>query len=219
MVIPDLESKLSLKVQRTVAATLEALHKSTGVGSNTTEVVRVPGEYGRYTADDYARYPRYPQHVRIAPQLSRLIRDDIQDRMGRPRKHALRVRDIVQFDQEMSQLGRAQRNLMIFNWLNSVTEEEWEKGSAPSIYDVEGMVEETRYPDLLPGAITGQSEQSWPSLKEEDEGDLTDSADLEDSSQMTGSKFHSGTSHGATTVSVHSAPEGEEAEGTNNSSL
>jgi hypothetical protein len=44
--------------------------------------------------DDYGFRPKIIQKMRISPFLSNIIREDIKVRMGRPRYHEIKVKDL-----------------------------------------------------------------------------------------------------------------------------
>ena len=74
--------------------TVRALQRLTGQGDPKHLLPNNHPDQKRFTASDYAHHPRYPQHVRIAPQLTQVIVSDVKKRMGRPRHHAVTKADI-----------------------------------------------------------------------------------------------------------------------------
>ena len=108
------------------ADTLLALERMTGVGDGNDVIVKVDDERGRYVAADYAVLPRYPQNIRVARQLSDIIRKDLVARMGRHRNRDLSVKDLRVFDTTNPALGRSHRNLLIFSWLNGLNSADWD---------------------------------------------------------------------------------------------
>jgi hypothetical protein len=63
--------------------------------------------------------------MRISPFLSNIIREDIKVRMGRPRYHEIKVKDLEWWNRGQH-LNRAHRNLKVFNWLHSLREDDFE---------------------------------------------------------------------------------------------
>lgn len=122
----DLKRELTSKVKQRIGATTSALGRVTGVGDDNEQrpyACHLP-EFPRHTRDDFARYPRIPQTLRISPHLSDVIKSDIRLRMGRPRYHEIRERDLELWDRGQP-LGRAHRNLKVFNWLHSLREDQF----------------------------------------------------------------------------------------------
>ena len=146
------------RVRHRVQKTLVGLRRATGFGDRTDVCTVIEEEQGIFTGADYAKHPRYPQNIRIAPPLSHVIKEDIKDRMGRPRRHEVKVLDIQAFDMDQPSLGRSHRNLHIFNWLNHTHECEYEVRDVPAIVDLEGQPPPRRsYPQFVPG-ICGQED-------------------------------------------------------------
>ena len=156
--LPDLEGVFSSKVKRKIRHTVADLSRATGYGDRTDVCVPIEEEQGVYTDTDYARHPRYPQNIRIAPHLSRVIREDIVDRMGRPRRHEVRMADLQSYDADQPALGRSHSNLLIFNWLNDVTESGYDTLQVPDIADLEGNPPRRTYPPFQPGIVGVKSD-------------------------------------------------------------
>lgn len=172
----DIKGKFSQKVKQRIQHTITALERVTGHGDPTDVIAKIDDDYGRYTASDYARLPRYPQNIRIAPQLSRVIKEDIRLRMGRPRRHEIRVSDLKSLDAERPALDRTHRNLLIFNWLITLEEPLFDCTNAPDIVDQEGEGHRERtYPEIYTDIVDGftrpstvmRSDADWDSLDDD----------------------------------------------------
>lgn len=108
------------KIRQRVKRTLDSLSKITGFGDDKTVCRQNQEEVGKYTADDYSRTCRYPQRLKVAPQLAKVVKYDIIKRMGTPKLHKLSVNDIKNLNESNPNLGRVHRNLLVFNWLNDI---------------------------------------------------------------------------------------------------
>lgn len=132
----DVKQEFSSKVNDRVRLTTRALRRVTGLGES-NRPKRFTGslpEFPKYNAADYCRIPKIQQRIRISPQLSHVIGEDIKERMGRPRYHEISARDLVIWNKG-SKLDRTHRNLKVFNWLNSLKEDEFEMDIEPEIHD------------------------------------------------------------------------------------
>ena len=176
------EAAFSRRVGRRIRATVFALELMTGHGDSTDVVVDVIGDVGLYTRADFARTARYPQNVRIAPQLSDVIRANIRDRMGKRRVRPITVADIRSLNNECAQLGRYQRNLMIFNWLQDVDEATFTGLPEPAIVELEAVPPRVRdYPPRSPNQCGGLSHISSTTAGSDSDQDL----DSEDGDNLT----------------------------------
>ena len=118
------------------------------------------------TPADYGRTVRYPQSIRVAPRLARVITDDILGRVGRPRRKEIRTKDVKIWDEDGPKLGRSYRNLIIFDWLENVEDDAYEITSPPEIEDLEGERPRTRaFPTLVPGLV-GEGEEGFTLSRE-----------------------------------------------------
>lgn len=108
------------KIRQRIKRTLDSLSKITGFGDDKTVCRQNPEEIGKYTADDYSKVCRYPQRLKVAPQLAKVVKYDIIKRMGTPKLHKLSVNDIKNLNESSPNLGRIHRNLLVFNWLNDI---------------------------------------------------------------------------------------------------
>lgn len=126
------------RAKERIHKTTAALHRTTGFGDSLDTCGIMSAERGRYTAADYARFPRYPQHIRVAPQLSQVIKEDIRTRVGKPRYHEITIQDLARFDSQCLQLGRFHTNLLVFDWLNSLDNQVFELRSVSDITELEG---------------------------------------------------------------------------------
>ena len=176
------EAAFSRRVGRRIRATVFALELMTGHGDSTDVVVDVVGDVGLYTRADFARTARYPQNVRIAPQLSDVIRANIRDRMGKRRVRPITVADIRSLDNECAALGRYQRNLMIFNWLQDVDDATFTGLPEPAIVELEAVPPRVRdYPPRSPNQCGGLSHISTTTAGSDSDQDL----DSEDGDNLT----------------------------------
>ncbi|ELT94574.1 hypothetical protein CAPTEDRAFT_217077 [Capitella teleta] len=143
-------------------ATLGVLQRSTGYGDGCHVLSIMPDESGKFTDVDYAHIPRYPQNIRIAPQLSRSIREEVKQRVTRPKRNTVKIKDLRKLDAENPIMQRTQQNMLIFNWLNSLEEEEIGPRRAPSIYDLEeGVAPDLKYyPRIFNELVEGVSSSS-----------------------------------------------------------
>lgn len=126
------------KARQKIKRTFRALDAITGYGDPRDVMLPIAEEVNRYTSADYAKKHRYPQNIRIAPQLTKVIKEDIANRMGRPKQHEIKTNDVKLFNKDQPTLGRQHRNLLIFNWLNALDEDDFDSKSEPDIYDIEG---------------------------------------------------------------------------------
>ena len=135
----DLKKELTARVKKKIASTRSALSRVSGLGEDNElrTIVGVHEEFPRHTEDDFSHRPRIIQRMRISPDLSGVIHDDIQVRMGRPRYHEIRVNDLEIWNRGQK-LGRAHRNLKVFNWLHSLRESQFTKHVIPDIKDEVG---------------------------------------------------------------------------------
>ncbi len=180
--VPDYEQhgQVSRKVKQEINATLYSLNKMTGYGDPTDVGSNITHSDKLYTSADFAKFPVYPQNVRIAPHLSKIIREDILERMGRSRSQGIRTHDIRLFEMEHPGLGRSYRNLMIFNWLSSIDDDNMDIKSEADIYDIEGTKPNDRYPLCIPGAIIGEERGNDDDDEEEEEDDDVEEGYTED---------------------------------------
>ena len=116
-----------------IQTTVSALDRIAGHGDQTYEMKSIPEEKGLYTEADYSRIPRYPQNVRVAPQLVRVITAEMKRRASQPRQYELKKQDVYKFDRIQPSLDQASRNLFIFNWLNHLDERDFLEDSLPDI--------------------------------------------------------------------------------------
>ena len=136
--LPDFEGTFTKRVRERITRTVSALQRIVGSGDELDVIAEIPGEKGRYTIDDYAARPKYPQRVLITSQLASVIKSDIKIRMGRPRLHKIRKHDLASFDAQNPALDRSNRNLLIFNWLSSLNERDFDVTAPPEIVEIEG---------------------------------------------------------------------------------
>lgn len=132
----DLRRGLTKRVQKKIMSTTMAINLVTGYGES-NEQQRVIGrheEFPSYVDEDYCSVPKMVQRIRITPDLSMVIKDDIRVRMGRPRYHEIKTRDLEVWNRGQL-LNRSHRNLKVFNWLHSLKENEFEKDIEPYIDD------------------------------------------------------------------------------------
>ncbi|XP_071167951.1 uncharacterized protein [Mytilus edulis] len=123
----DLRRGLTTRVQKRIKTTTSALERVTGYGENNAlqKTVGRCEDFPHLVDDDYGFKPKIIQKMRISPYLSNVIRTDIKVRMGRPRYHEIKVRDLEWWNRGQS-LNRAHRNLKVFNWLHSLREDDFE---------------------------------------------------------------------------------------------
>ncbi|XP_013379684.1 uncharacterized protein LOC106151131 isoform X1 [Lingula anatina] len=121
-------SRMSSKMRRKILNTLADLDHNTGYGDThhaSMETMKDPSAFLRIE-DDFQKLPRMPQRIRIAPQLAKVIKDDIRDRIGKPRYTEIKETLLQRFNKNLDQNERTQRNLMIFNWLQNLDEKNFE---------------------------------------------------------------------------------------------
>ncbi|XP_033756685.1 uncharacterized protein LOC117339285 [Pecten maximus] len=155
----DLRKGLTDRATTRIKHTTAALERVTGFGEE-NEFQRTVGrheEFPFHITDDYGLHPKIVQRIRISPQLSHVIQTDIKVRMGRPRYHEIRVRDMDIWNRGQK-LDRGHTNLKVFNWLHSLREDLFEK-------DIECVVE-----DSLP---TRQDEVGILHVESADEPDIS----------------------------------------------
>jgi hypothetical protein len=146
------------EVMAKLQTTMNNLQRSTGYGDDCHVMSVMPDERGRFTDVDYARITRFPQHIRVAPQLSRVIRKQVRERITRPKKYSVKEQDLQKLNAENPILQRTHQNLLIYNWLNSL-DGDFSQKDAPSIYDLEKGVAPamTVYPRIYSEVINGAS--------------------------------------------------------------
>ncbi|XP_067657537.1 uncharacterized protein [Haliotis asinina] len=132
----DMNREMTTKVKRKIATTTRALSRATGYGDdNGLRTTTGPLEEFPYLIEeDYGYLPKIVQKIRISPQLSSVIQQDIKVRMGRPRYHEISVQDLAMWDRGQN-LDRTHRNLKVFNWLHSLREDEFDNDLDPVIDD------------------------------------------------------------------------------------
>lgn len=142
-----------------VKSALCALQRNTGYGDSCSVMNSMEDERGRFTEMDYGRLPKYPQNIRIAPQLSQVIHNEIKQRIIRPIDYTLKTKDLRVMDANSNAGERSKRNLLIFNWLNSIEEKAFNNKKAPSIYDLEEghKADMSLYPQVFSGLVEGVS--------------------------------------------------------------
>lgn len=152
----DLNRELSSKVKQRIGITSRALRRVTGLGDDNrgTYNIGVHKEYPRFTDDDFSLIPKISQRIRISPALSAVINEDIKIRMGLPRYHEIKTKDLEMWDRGQS-LNRSHRNLKVFNWLHSLREDEFESQVENPIDDdhdesIYIHVESVDEPDIIP---------------------------------------------------------------------
>ena len=151
---PSIDGRLlGRKANRKIQSTIHALYRMTGYGDPVSAIAPQYEEY-HFTVHDYGRTVRYPQSIRVAPSLARVITSDIRRRVGRPRRKQIKSRDVKIWDEECPRLDRSHRNLIIFDWLRNVEEDAYEIRDPPEIEDLEGRRPRTRgFPTLVPGLV------------------------------------------------------------------
>ena len=140
-----------MQVKQRIVTTTTALERVTGVGDDNEQRPYTChlAEFPSHVDEDFARQPRIPQRIRISPHLSEVIKGDIRVRMGRPRYHEIRVRDLEIWNRGQT-LDRAHRNLKVFNWLHSLKEEEFELTSLrQDVSDEPPGLEDVSYGDMV----------------------------------------------------------------------
>ncbi|KAL3864836.1 hypothetical protein ACJMK2_006486 [Sinanodonta woodiana] len=132
----DLKRDLTSRVKKKIQSTASALERVTGLGepNRPRSVIGRHDEFPMHVEEDFCIKPRITQKIRISPELSFVIKDDIKVRMGRPRYHEIRIRDLEQWNKGQD-MGRSHRNLKVFNWLHSLKEAEFQKEVIPVIKD------------------------------------------------------------------------------------
>ena len=117
----DLKKELTVRVKQKIDSTRAALKRVTGFGDENEPAnsVGTHEEYPKHIEEDFCHKPKIIQRMRISPNLSGIIHEDIRVRMGRPRYHEIRQNDLQQWDKGQV-LNRAHRNLKVFNWLHSL---------------------------------------------------------------------------------------------------
>ncbi|OWF55265.1 uncharacterized protein LOC110462204 [Mizuhopecten yessoensis] len=156
----DLRKGLTGRATIRIKSTTAALERVTGFGEE-NDFQRTVGrheEFPFHIIDDYGLHPKIVQRIRISPQLSNVIQTDIKVRMGRPRYHEIRVRDMDIWNRGQK-LDRGHTNLKVFNWLHSLREDLFEKDTEcvvndtlPSRHENLGIlhVESADEPDVKP---------------------------------------------------------------------
>jgi len=132
----DLRRELTAKVKEKITVTTIALERVTGLGDD-NELRIFTGaleEYPNLVEEDYSHIAKIPQRIRISPHLSQVIKSDIHARMGRPRYHEIREKDLSHWNKGQY-LDRAHRNLKVFNWLHSLKESEFDLRRPESVHD------------------------------------------------------------------------------------
>ncbi|XP_035829660.1 uncharacterized protein LOC118479144 [Aplysia californica] len=132
----DLKRGLTAKVKSRIMSTTTALERATGYGDDNEARTYVGPleEYPGLVEEDYSHVAKIPQRLRISPHLSNVIRTDIHVRMGRPRYHEIREKDLVMWDRGQF-LDRAHRNLKVFNWLHSLKESDFDMRIPEAVED------------------------------------------------------------------------------------
>ena len=89
---PSIDGRmLGKKANRKIQSTIHALYRMTGYG-DPVSVITPQEDEAHFTAQDYSRTVRYPQSIRVAPSLARVIRNDVRGRVGRPRRKLIKGR-------------------------------------------------------------------------------------------------------------------------------
>ncbi|XP_061171439.1 uncharacterized protein LOC133180971 [Saccostrea echinata] len=132
----DLRRGLTKRVQKKIMSTTMAINLVTGYGESNERqtVIGRHEEFPSYVEEDYCNVPKIVQRIRITPDLSLVIKDDIRVRMGRPRYHEIRIKDLEMWNRGQV-LNRSHRNLKVFNWLHSLKESDFDKDIEPYIDD------------------------------------------------------------------------------------
>ncbi|GFO16431.1 hypothetical protein PoB_004293600 [Plakobranchus ocellatus] len=132
----DLQRELTAKVKSKIATTTSALERATGYGDDNSpqNFIGPLEEYPNLVDQDYSQVARIPQRIRISPHLSDVIRTDINVRMGRPRYHEIRMRDLDLWNRG-TDLDRSHCNLKVFNWLHSLRETEFDMSLPEGVED------------------------------------------------------------------------------------
>ena len=140
-----------LQVKHRIDLTTTALERVTGLGDDNEQrpyTCNLP-EFPHYVDEDFAFQPKIPQKIRISPHLSDVIKSDIRVRMGRPRYHEIRVRDVELWNRGQN-LGRAHRNLKVFNWLHSLKEHEFDEATVrQDIHDVPPDLDDVTFGEMV----------------------------------------------------------------------
>ena len=163
---PSIDGRLlGRKADRKIQSTINALYRMTGYG-DPVSLLAPQYDESNFTSRDYGRTVRYPQSIRVAPSLARVITNDIRGRVGRPRRKQIKSRDMKIWDEECPRLDRSHRNLIIFDWLRNVEEDAYEMRDPPEIEDLEGERPRTRaFPMLVPGLV-GDTEECFTFSRE-----------------------------------------------------
>ncbi|CAH1782878.1 unnamed protein product [Owenia fusiformis] len=182
--LPDYDRPLTEKVKYRIRETVRALERVTGTGDPPT-VCR--GYFDRdeafpYIENDFTQVPRIPQNVRIAPQLSKVIKADIKHRMGRPRYHEVRKADLAAFDKAKDRGIRSNRNLMIFDWLNSINEDYYDHEASVERIAPVNSKEDLQYdpPDIKEEVPLGEKYRFIRELEKHIDLPLLDNLDYDD---------------------------------------
>ena len=142
---------MSRQVKHRIAVTTTAIERVTGMGDDNEQRPYTCHleEFPAYIDDDFAKHPKIPQKIRISPHLSDVIKSDIRVRMGRPRYHEIRVRDVEIWNRGQT-LDRAHRNLKVFNWLHSLKEDEFDVASLQqNINDVPPDLDDVTFGEMV----------------------------------------------------------------------
>ncbi|XP_064631662.1 uncharacterized protein LOC135489955 [Lineus longissimus] len=127
--VPDFERHVTLKVRKRILMTTFELNRMTGYGDpDSVYVASADSDWLRFTDEDYSKIPRIPQRFRVAPQLSRVIRQDIRYKTGRPCYRKLKERDLSAFEREKlkEMTEETFKELCIFHWLVDIDEDKFE---------------------------------------------------------------------------------------------
>lgn len=123
-------SRMDATMRRKILDTLARLDNITGYGDAPDVPIKNmkdPADLFPHIEADFAKLPKMPQRVRVAPQLSTVIKDEIRQRIGKPREVEIKQNHVEKFNQTTKKLSeRTQRNLMIFNWLQNLDEDHFE---------------------------------------------------------------------------------------------
>ncbi|KAK2149445.1 hypothetical protein LSH36_452g01009 [Paralvinella palmiformis] len=147
----DSEGDYARHVHAQIYSTVTALDRIAGLGDNTTDLNPIPEERGLYTDTDYGHVPRYPQNIRVAPQLVHVITSEVKRRVTQPRHYELRQQDVYRFDRMQPSLDRASRNLFIFNWLAQLNERHFRSAPFPERHRAGSQADD----DITEIVITG----------------------------------------------------------------
>jgi hypothetical protein len=136
--VPDFERHVTLKVKKRILMTTFELNRITGYGDpGNVYIASAEGDSFRFTEEDYSKIPRIPQRFRVAPQLSRVIRQEIRYKTGRPCYRELEERDLRIFDRKKSKdMDEGTfKELCIFHWLVDIDEDQFEDIRCETIED------------------------------------------------------------------------------------